>query len=117
MAKKETTSVYDELTKAVEFTNIEIRDLIVWLLLVLGGDDEHAGRVLATGLLYEHYRSLLPNDPGEFTAEQSAILGKLAQAFEDSLNTVSPAHVYYERVQTFLQKVKEVAAEVGGNLA
>ena len=107
----------DKLTKAVDFTNIEIRDLIVWLLLVLGGDDEHAGRVLATGLLYEHYRSLLADDPADFTAEEAAILGKLAQAFEDSLNTVSPAHVYYDRVQTFLQTVRDVAAEVGGSVA
>ena len=47
------------LQKAREFTNDEVPTLEAWLEARLAGDKVSANRILQTGILSEHYRSLL----------------------------------------------------------
>lgn len=47
------------LEKAREFTNDEVTCLTAWIKAYTAGDPVQAEKILQTGLLPEHYRSLL----------------------------------------------------------
>lgn len=73
------------LEKAVDFTNIEDVCLAVWLEAVLRNQFVVARAILRSGLLAEHYRSLLPNDLADATEDQRETLERLHARFRADL--------------------------------
>lgn len=65
------------LTKATEFTNTEVVTLGAWLAAAEAGEFGLARDLLFAGLLAEHYRSLLSEDPAQITEAQSTQLREL----------------------------------------
>lgn len=83
------------LRKAEDFTKTEVVTLEAWLSAALAGDFEKAHVILRTGLLAEHYRSLLSEDPGQITEAQAAKLDELLREFDRALQLVGgPVHPY-----------------------
>jgi hypothetical protein len=82
-----TAQTYDVvLWHALEFTDVENVCLKKWLELALGIFHPHlAVEVLASGLMLEHYTSLLPSDPIQRTPEQTAQQQKLLADFNHFL--------------------------------
>ncbi len=80
------------LAKAIEFTVDEVLVLDPWLV-ALGvdrpGDDVLADEILFNGLLVEHYRSLLSEDPTKIQPFQADNLSFLRQRFTASLNKLA----------------------------
>lgn len=60
----------DKLTHAREFTDIEDLTLDLWLQLENAGLDARAASLLDAGLMFEHYTSLLDNDPGKRSVQE-----------------------------------------------
>lgn len=83
-----TPTMYDvELWHTLEFTDVENVCLKKWLELALGIFHPHlAVQVLATGLMLEHYTSLLPSDPTKRTPAQSEQQQKLLADFNHFLH-------------------------------
>ncbi len=77
------------LKKAAEFTTIEDAALNAWLNAELAGFDDLAREILHAGLLAEHYRSLLSEDDGKITSEQSAVLRRLQAEFAATLDRLT----------------------------
>ncbi len=82
------------LDKAEEFTRTEVVCLTAWLVAAEGGDLESARLILRTGLLAEHYRSLLSEDPAQITVGQSITLKGLLDEFNRALLRI-PVEVRY----------------------
>ena len=76
------------LEKAEEFTTTEVLCLERWLTDALRGDSDVARKILRTGLLAEHYRSLLSEDPTQITEAQSQTLRELQLEFERALQLI-----------------------------
>ena len=72
--------------KAREFTDTENLALEAWLIADGVGRYALAFQLLDTGLMFEHYRSLLAADPAEFTEKERAQLDTLRTAFQASLD-------------------------------
>lgn len=70
--------------KAVAFTEVEVVTLEAWDDAI-GFDTHLAHRILQAGLLAEHYKSLLSEDPALVTPEQSGRLSALLNALRDLL--------------------------------
>lgn len=76
------------LLKAEDFTRTEVVCLEAWLSAAQAGEAEKAHQILRTGLLAEHYRSLLSEDPGQITVAQSAQLKELLDEFNRALRLI-----------------------------
>lgn len=74
--------------KAVTFTETEVVVLEAWEDAISANQPELAHKVLRAGLLAEHYRSLLSEDPGQITDHQSAVLTGLLNILRDLLAQV-----------------------------
>jgi len=79
-------SVELKMNHAREFTDIEDSVLDVWLALENAGLDEHARRVLDSGLIWEHFSSLLDNDPNKRTQEEVVQAASLATKFNGEVS-------------------------------
>ncbi len=75
--------------KAVAFTETEVLVLEVWLDAEKAGEDELAHKVLRAGLLAEHYKSLLAENPGQITDHESAVLTGLFERLRELVAQVS----------------------------
>jgi hypothetical protein len=73
------------LVKARGFTEVEIPCLAEWLREVLAGNLAKADAILRTGLLLEHYESLLSENASQITPEQRAVRALLQSQFNDAL--------------------------------
>ncbi len=82
----EDTQLYE---KAVAFTQTEIVVLEAWEDAIKNNEPELAHRILAAGLLAEHYKSLLPEDLSKVTNAQSERLTFLLNALRDELEKLS----------------------------
>ncbi len=82
------------LVKAEAFTDIEVVCLESWEAAVNAGHPDKAHEILRTGLLAEHYRSLLSEEPELITDAQSAQLRFLLEQFNRALREVDPSHGY-----------------------
>jgi len=80
-----------KLSHAREFTNHEDKTLDAWLVAENAGLDEIAAEILDTGLMLEHYTSLLDNDPDKRSNAQKEQLLRLHEAFETALDKLSEA--------------------------
>ena len=76
-----------KLDHATSFTVREIRTLGIWFTAAQAGDIGTAGRILSTGLLAEHYESLLDDDPTKRTPDQVATLAKLSAEADASITS------------------------------
>ena len=76
------------LLKAEEFTRTEVVCLEQWLRAAEAGQGGNARAILRTGLLAEHYRSLLHEDPGQITEAQSSKLKELLDEFNRALQLI-----------------------------
>jgi len=76
------------LKKAEAFTDIETVCLEAWLTADQSGQPKKAHEILRTGLLAEHYKSLLDADPAKVTSDQSAQLTTLLDEFTRALRTI-----------------------------
>ncbi len=70
-----------KLTHAREFTDIEDSVLDIWLELENAGLESEARAVLDTGLMWEHYTSLLDNDPDKRAMHEIVNAAALATKF------------------------------------
>jgi hypothetical protein len=75
--------------KAREFTDTEDQTLNAWLVAENAGLEENAEAVLDSGLMVEHFRSLLDADPAKITNEQNTQLRELQRQFEKDLNELT----------------------------
>ena len=76
------------LRKAEEFNRTEVIALEGWLVAAQAGEPAKARAILRTGLLAEHYRSLLSEDPAEIPVEQSDQLIELLREFDRALQQI-----------------------------
>lgn len=76
------------LGKAEEFTRIEVVCLEAWLAAAQRGELQKAHNVLRTGLLAEHYRSLLHEDPQQWTSGQGTTYLDLLEQFDRALREI-----------------------------
>lgn len=83
------------LIKAEAFTQTEVVCLEAWLRAAQEGSADKARAILRTGLLAEHYLSLLKEVPGERTAEQSERLDHLQREFGRALELIGGAPAPY----------------------
>ncbi len=74
--------------KAVAFTETEVVVLEAWKDAADGGEYELAHKVLRAGLLAEHYKSLLAENPGQITDHESAVLAELLNQLRELLDRV-----------------------------
>ncbi len=83
------------LRKAEQFTDTEVVCLEAWLRAAEDGNAEKARAVLRTGLLAEHYKSLLSEDPAQITEAQAGRLQHLLEEFDRALRIVgAPGQPY-----------------------
>jgi hypothetical protein len=76
-----------KLDHAQSFTVREIRTLGTWFTAAQAGDIGTAGRILSTGLLAEHYESLLADDPAARTQEENTILAELSKLADEAITS------------------------------
>lgn len=73
------------LSHAREFTDIENVTLRIWFDLDQAGLEREAAEVLDTGLMFEHFTSLLPSDPSMRTPEQMTTQRRLQLLLDDAI--------------------------------
>ncbi|SRR5713101_1442159 len=82
----EDTLLYE---KAVAFTQTEVVTFEAWEDAFANNQPELAHRILVAGLLAEHYKSLLSEDPAQVTNAQSERLTFLLDSLRDELAKLS----------------------------
>lgn len=80
-----------KLTHAREFTDIEDLTLDLWLQLELANLDDNARRLLDAGLMFEHYTSLLDNDPGKRSLQELQQQQQLGFKLSDEIRLAQEA--------------------------
>jgi len=90
------TMIFDFLLeKAREFTLIEDATLDGWLRAFNAQNFRLAARIVNSGLLAEHYRSLLDADPANITPQQSSTYSDLKQTFQATLDELAAFDTSY----------------------
>lgn len=74
-----------KLEHAREFTDIENLTLDLWLQLENANLDDRARLVLDAGLMFEHYTSLLDNDPAKRSQAEIVQQSRLAFLLSDQV--------------------------------
>ena len=80
-----------KLEHAREFTDIENTTLDAWLQAENAGLDDNARRVLDAGLMFEHYTSLLDNDPDKRLQHEVIQQNQLKFKLDDELRLLRDA--------------------------
>jgi hypothetical protein len=79
-------------SKALDFTRTESLCMQVWLEAVQVGELAHAQKILNTGLLAEHYRSLLPDLLSDAGRGELATLSALNADFAGAVQEFRARH-------------------------